>query len=119
SAIESRVEELTEQIESITATMQEHDMVSEETLEAYRELQRVAAEINSPELQEALRKLQEAMQNLDLNQLQESLGQFEFNEDLYRKRLERTLELFEKLRMQQGLDEAAKRAEELAKQQQR
>lgn len=115
--LEERVEALSEQVESVMQQMQENNLVSEQTLRQYQELQKVIEEINSPELQEALRQLQEAMQQLNLQQLQESLGKFEFNEQQYRERLERTLELFKKLRMQQNLDEASRRAEELAERQ--
>ncbi|HET6567511.1 MAG TPA: DUF4175 family protein [Rhodothermales bacterium] len=112
--LEERVESLSKQVESLTDQMQENNLVSDETLQKYRELQRVIDEINSPELQDALRQLQQAMQQLDLQQMQQSLGKFQFNEQQYQERLERTLELFKKLRMQQQLDEAAKRARALA-----
>jgi hypothetical protein len=115
--LNERVESLSEQVESVTQQMQENNLVSDQTLQQYQELQKVIEEINSPELQEALRELQQAMQQLNLQQLQESIGKFEFNEKQYQERLERTLELFKKLRMQQSLDEAARRAEELAERQ--
>lgn len=117
--VEEKVESLSEQIESITRSMEQNNLVDEQTLDMYRELQQVVNEISSPELQEALRQLQEAMQNLDLSKLQESLGNFEFNEQQYRQRLERTLDLFKKLRMQQNIEEAAHRLEELAQRQER
>lgn len=115
--MEQRVDQLGEQLQEMTQEMQTNDLVSSETLQMYEELQKVVEEINSPELREALERLQEAVQNLDLQQLQESLGDTEFNEQQYRQRLERTLELFKKIRVQQELDEAARRAEALAEQQ--
>lgn len=115
--MEEQVESLQQQVESMTSQMEEGSLVSEETVEMYQELQKVVEEISSPELQEALRQLQEAMENLDLGQMQEAIQNFEFNEDQYRQRLERTLELFQRLRVQQELEEAARRAEELARQQ--
>jgi hypothetical protein len=115
--LEERVDQLSRQMEDISRQMQENDLVSPETMEKYEELQRVADEIKTPELQDALKQLQEAMQQLDMRQMQESLQNFEFNEEQYRQRLERTLELFKKLRVQQELEEAARRAEDLAKRQ--
>ena len=53
--LEERVDDFAEQIESITDQMEENSLVNEETLEMYEELQRVAEEMNSPELMEALR----------------------------------------------------------------
>ena len=117
--MEQRVEELTSQIEKATARMEENDLVSEETLQKFEELQKVAEEINSPELMEAMKQLQEAMQNLNLQQMQQAIENFQFNEEQYQERLERTLELFKKLRVEQGLDEIARRMEELAREEER
>ncbi|ARA92449.1 hypothetical protein AWN76_004210 [Rhodothermaceae bacterium RA] len=117
--IEQRVEELSREMQRLSEQMEENDLVSPETLELYRELQKTVEEINSPELQEALQRLQEAMQNLDLPQMQQSLQDFEFNEEQYQQRLERALELFKRIRLQQNLEEAARRAEELARRQER
>ena len=113
--MEQSVEEVARQIEDATEEMQRNDLVSEETLEMYRELQEVAQEIASPELTEALRQLQQAMEQMDLGQMQESMERFEFNEEQYRERLDRTLELFRNLRVQKDLEEAARRAEDLAR----
>ncbi|HEX7072116.1 MAG TPA: DUF4175 family protein [Rhodothermales bacterium] len=115
--VEQRVEELGQHIEEMTQEMRTNDLVSEETVRMYDELRKVVDEINAPELREALKRLQEAVENLDLQSLQQSLGDVEFNEQQYRQRLERTLELFKKMRVHQELDEAARRAEELARMQ--
>ena len=117
--MEEQVHSLQQQVESMTSQMEEGGLVSEETLEMYRDLQKVVEEISSPELQEAMEQLREAMENLDLQQMQESIENFEFSEEQYKERLERTLELFKNLRVQQGLEEAARRAEELAKQEEK
>ncbi len=117
--MEQRVEDLASQIEEATARMEENNLVSEETLQKFEELQKVAEEINSPELMEALKQLQEAMQNLNLQQMQQAIENFQFNEEQYQERLERTLELFKKLRVEQGLEEISKRMEELAREEER
>ena len=117
--MEQRVEDLASQIEEATTRMEENDLVSEETLQKFEELQKVAEEIHSPELMEALKQLQEAMQNLNLQQMQQAIENFQFNEEQYQERLERTLELFKKLRVEQGLEEIARRMEELAREEER
>ncbi|MDZ4701173.1 MAG: DUF4175 family protein, partial [Rhodothermales bacterium] len=117
SAIEQRADELNQAFDEMIERMEENDLASERTLEMYQEMQKVIEEINSPELMEALSQLQEAMQELDLQQMQEALQEFEFNEEQYQERLERTLDLFKQLRVQQDLEEAARRAEDLAEQQ--
>jgi hypothetical protein len=116
--LEDRVEQSAEQMEEVLEQMRQNDLVSPETMRQYEELQRVLEEIQTPELMEALQKLQEAMQNLDLQQMMESMEEFEFNEEQFRERMERAMELFKKMQAAQKLDEAAKRAESLAEQEQ-
>ena len=115
--LESKVETLNESFEEMTQQMENNDLSSDETQQLYEEMQQVLEEINSPELMDALNQLQEAMQELNLQQMQESLNNFQHNEEQYQNRLERTLELFKQIRVQQDLDEVARRAEELAEQQ--
>jgi hypothetical protein len=106
-AVSRKMEELAQQ-------MQNNDMVSEQTMEMFEQLQEVVDEVRTPELMEALQNLQEAMQNLDMNQMQEALEQFEFSEEMYQERLERTLDLFKQFRVQQDMEEIEERAQELA-----
>ncbi|MBX2818849.1 MAG: hypothetical protein KTR29_04180 [Rhodothermaceae bacterium] len=119
SELESKVESLNESFEEMTQQMENNNLSSDETQQLYEEMQQVLEEINSPELMDALNQLQEAMQELNLQQMQESLNNFQINEDQYQNRLERSLELFKQIRVQQDLDEVARRAEELAEQQER
>ncbi len=115
--IEQRVDDLARRMEDATRQMEQNNLLSEETVEMYRELTRVVEEIKSPELMEALKQLQEAMEQLDLQQMQESLQEFEFNEDQYRQRLERSLELFKRARTIQQLEQAERMARDLAERQ--
>ena len=114
--LDQRIEDSAERMQEVLDQMREHDLVSEETRRKYEELQRVIEEIATPEMMEALQKLQEAMENLDLEQMMQAMEDFEFNEEQFRERLERALELFEKMQAAQKMDEAARRAEALAEQ---
>lgn len=115
-SMEKQAQEVNRQVEEMTRQMENENLVSEQTLQMYKELQKVVEEIDSPELQKALQKLQEAMENMDFESMQQALQNVEFNEQEYQQRLERTLELFEKLRTQQQLDEVAHRTNDLAEQ---
>lgn len=115
-SIQQQAQSLSEQMQNMLEQMERGDLVSQETLEMYEAMQQVMEELNSPELQEALEMLRQAMEEMDLQQMMESLEQVEFNEDDFRERLERAMELFERLRTAQELDEAAQRAEDLAEQ---
>ena len=114
-----QVEEISRQMSEITDDLSRNDLLSPETVQTYQELQRVIDEITSPELMDALRQLQEAMENLDLQQMQESMGEFEFNEEQYQQRLERTLKLFQRARAMQSIEQAERLARDIAEQQER
>ncbi len=113
-AQQQQMNEISEQMKDMVQEMSENNTVSPQTQQTFEELQKVMEEINSPEMMEALEKLQEAMQNMDLQKMQQAIENFEFNEEQYRKRMERTLEMLKRFRAEQSLEEAAKRAEELA-----
>ncbi len=115
--MEEQVNDLAEQVESMNRTAEQNNLLSEETLSLYQEMQQVIEEIDSPEFRQALQQLQESIANMNIAEVQEAIERFEFSETQYRQRLERTLELFKNLRAQQSLEEAARRAEELARQQ--
>lgn len=105
---------VSQKMEEIAQQMQNNDMVSEQTMEMFEQLQQVVEEVRTPELMEALQNLQQAIQNMDLNQMQDALEQFEFSEDMYQERLERTLDLFKQFRVQQDMEEIQERAQDLA-----
>lgn len=111
--LQNRVDELARNMAEAAEQMENHDLVSDELLDLFEELQNVTEEINSPELMEALQELQEALSELDPAAMQESLEKFDFNEEMFRERMERALELFKNFQVQQQLEEAARRAEDL------
>jgi len=112
-SIDQGVSDLARQVEEMTRQLQQNDLTSPETAKKFEELQRVIEEISSPELNDALRQMQEAMQNLDLRQMQEAMEDFEFNEEQYQQRLDRTLELFKRLKQTQKMEELSRRLGDL------
>ena len=59
------------------------------------------------------------MQNMDMNEMQDALEKFEFSEEMYQERLERTLDLFKKFRVDQDMEEIEERAKDLSETEQR
>ena len=114
-ALEERVDALEAAMDETAGDMQ--DLVSPETMQKFEELQQVMEEVNAPELMQAMEALQQAIDELNPAQMQEALEQVEFNEELFRERLERALELFKNFQVQQKLEEAADRAEDLSEDQ--
>lgn len=113
--IDKQVEDLNRKFEEIRKEINRNDMVSEDTRKAYEELQKIIDEINDPDLKKALEELQKAMGNLNQQQLREALKEFEFNEEVYRERLQRTIELFKALKLNSDLEKIATALEDLAR----
>jgi len=114
SEVEESIRQLNEQFEEIRREIENSNQVSDETRRAYQELQDLMDQLDDPELMKALEELQRAMQDLNMRDLEQAMENFEFNEQVYKERLERTLELFKTLKMNSDLDKLAAQYEDLA-----
>lgn len=114
--IEEQIEELRKDFEQLTRDMEEQDLMSEETIERYEELQQLMSEIDDPEIMRLLEEMQEIRSRMDQTELREQLDQIQFNEERYRERLERTLEMFKSLRLDADLDRMSRLLDDLAQQ---
>ncbi|WP_138430237.1 DUF4175 family protein [Fodinibius saliphilus] len=114
--IDKKVKDLNNKFEKIREEIENSQAMSPETLKAYDELQKLMKEINDPELQKALEKLQKSLGEMSPEQMRKALENYEFNEELYKQRINRTKELFKSLKLNSDLDKMAKSLEELAKQ---
>lgn len=114
--LEQRIEELNEKFDEIKDELSENNLLSDETMEAYEELQKLMEQIDDPAFREALEKLQEQMRTMSPEQLREAMKDVEFNEELYKERLERTIELFKQLKLISDLEKLAQSYEDLAEQ---
>lgn len=112
--IEESINKLNEQFEEIQREVEGSSQVSDETRNAYRELQDLLEQLDDPELLRALEELRRSMQELNMNDLERAMEEFEFNEQVYKERLERTLELFKTLKMNSDLDKLAAQYDDLS-----
>ena len=116
--LDKKIDDLNKQFEQLKKNYQKDNTLSQETLKKYKDLQKLIDEIKDPELMKALEKLQKSLQNMDINSLQQAMQKYQFNEKMYKERLERTLELFRSLKLDIGLDKTAKLLENLSKREQ-
>lgn len=114
--IKKKVDELNKKFEELKEELDENSLLSDETLEAYEELKQLMEEIDDPALKEALEQLQENMSSMTPEQLREAMQNVEFNEELYKERIERTIELFKQLKLNADLEKLAKSYEDMARQ---
>ncbi len=112
--IENTVQELSELFNEMRNDIEGNDQLSEQTKQSYRELQQLIEELDDPRLREAMEQLQEAIESLSPEQMENALDQMSFNEQLYKERIERTIELFKQLKMNSNLDRLANQYEDMA-----
>lgn len=111
------LESVQDRLDDMINRMEQNELLSLETLEKYRELQKLMEEMISPEMQEALRELQKSLEDLDPQKLREAMEKFSASQEEFLKSIERTLNLLKKLQIEQKLDEAVRRAQELLRRQ--
>lgn len=116
--IDKKVDELNKKFEEIRKEIDKNQAMSPETLKAYDELQKLMKEINDPELQKALEELRNSLGKMNPEQMRKALENYEFNEELYKERINRTMELFKSLKLNSDLEKMARSLDELAKQEQ-
>ena len=81
---------------------------------AYQELKELMKEIDDPAFREALEQLRENLQQMNPEQMRQALD-VEFNEERYKERIERSIELFKQLKLTSNLEKLARSYEALAK----
>ncbi len=112
--IDESVREMNQNFERLSEELSQNDRISEETRRAYQELQQLMQELDDPALREAMEELQRALESISQRELEQALENVAFNENLYRERIERTVELFKRLKMNSDLEKLATQYEDLA-----
>lgn len=110
-----KAEEISQKLAEMQNNLLQNNLLSEETLQKYNELQKILDEMTSDELKEAFKRLQETLQSLMRDNVQVSLEELKANEEYFKKSLERTINLLKRVQIEQKIDELLKRTEELTK----
>ncbi len=111
--LQKKLDNVQNKVSEMVQKMDQQQVLSKETMEKYLELQQMFEQMNSAELQQALKQMQQSMQNLNKEQLQQAMQKLTFSEDRFRQSIERTIELLKRIQIEQKIDEARKRAQEL------
>lgn len=112
------LEQVKENIQEMMDTLDKNDMLAQETLEKYQELQELLEKVASPELKEMMKKLQDALQKMDLQKMQDTLENFQLSQEEFIKNMEKTINLLKQLEAEQKLDEAIQLTEQMIEKQQ-
>jgi hypothetical protein len=115
--LQEKMEQAGNELQQMQEELQQNDLLSQETLEKYMELQKLMEEMSSDEMKQAMEKLRQMMEQMDRKNTQQAMEQMKLDEERFKKSVERTLNLLKRLQVEQKMDELVKRTEELTKKQ--
>lgn len=95
----------------------ENNLFDEQTLKKYEQLQQLIQEFMTPEMKEYLKKMQENLDKMDLRQFKQEIEKVKQQNEDFTKDLERTLELFNQLKVEQKIDQLINKIDALEKKQ--
>ena len=111
------LESLSKAITEITKQAEKHKLFSPELLNKFEELSNLLKNIIPNDMLQNMNELEEALNNLDMDSIKDSLNELTKNMDQVEKELDRYLEIFKQIEMEQKLDELKNRMQQLADQQ--
>lgn len=115
--VQNNLNNTQQKLDELMKELQKNSQVSKETLDKYMELQKLFQKIDSQELRDALKKLQEAMKNFNKDEMKEAMQNFKFDEENFKKSLEKTMELLNKILNEQKFGELTQKLDDITKKQ--
>jgi len=115
--LQEKMQSSSEQLKQMQNELQQNNLLSQETLEKYMELQKLMDEMTSDEFKKAMQKMQEALEKMNRNQTQDAMNQMKLDEERFKKSIERTMNLLKRIQIEQKMDEMIKRTENIEQKQ--
>jgi len=113
----SNFQKLNEKLNSLNNQSEKHDLFSEGISNKFKELQKLVEEIFPPEMFQNMDAMKEALEKLDVEEMISALENISNNMDNIEKELDRFLDIFQRIKAEQKVDEIRKRVEQLVKNQ--
>lgn len=115
--LQQKIELSTQQLRESQQQQQEFRQMDERMLEKQQQIQELFENVLSEEMKELYRQVQEMMEKLDKEQLQEQMKDMQLSQEDVEKELDRTLELFKRMEVEQKAEDLIEQMKELAKKQ--
>lgn len=115
--LEKNMEDVKNLNEQNNQQKEEYSTSENELMEKYNQLQELFEQVMSPEMKEMYKQLEELMEKLDKDEIMEKLEEMELSNEDIEAEMDRTLELFKQLELEQKVEEITEKLEELAKEQ--
>lgn len=115
--LQKTVEELQKENSKNNQEQNEYKKPDEQLAEKQAQLEKLFNELLSEEMKEKVRELQKLLENFDKEKTQEALDKMKLDNKDLEKQLDRQLELFKQLELEQKLKDTQTKLEDLAKKQ--
>lgn len=117
--LEKRIEEAKKSFEENQKNQQEFAQPSEEQLQKQEQLQKLFEEVMSEEMKDLMKQIEDMLQKLEKDQALEMMEDAQFNNKDMEKQLDRLLELFKQLEVEQKMQETMEDLQKLAEEQEK
>ena len=115
--LENNIESMRNERKQMQKKQENYLESNEKILEKQRQLEKMFDELMSDEMKEMYRKMEEMMQELDQEKLMEQLENMEMSAEELEKELDRNLEIFKQLEVEQEFERSMEKLKELAEKQ--
>lgn len=115
--LQKRVADIQKEQQDLQKTRNQFEKASEEMLRKQEQIQQIFENIMSEEMKSVMDQLQEQLEEIDKEQLKQALEELRQNDEDVSKELDRTLELFKQMELEQKLEQNIQKIQELAKKQ--
>jgi len=118
-ALQDKVDKIRKDMQKIVEKLDQNDVMSEEILQKYNKLQDLFNDLATPELLKSMQKLRNAIEKENVKQAEKALEDFKMNQESFLQEIERTMELFKQVQLEQQMERLVKQIEEMNQNQKR
>ena len=115
--LENKMENAKNLNEKNNQQKQENEQSSEKLMQKQKQLQELFEQVMSPEMKELYRQMEEMMEEMNKDDIMEQIEKMELSSEDVEAEMDRTLELFKQMELEQKVEEVTEKLEELAKEQ--
>lgn len=115
--LQQNIEKTTEQLRQSQLEQQEYRQNDERLLEKQRQVQELFENVLTEEMKELYRQVQEMLEKLNKEDLQQKMEDMKLSQEDMEKELDRSLEMFKQMEVEQKAEDIAEQLEQLAQQQ--
>jgi len=115
--LNNKLKSVSENMQKTMEKLKNNSLMSTEIAEKMAELQQLIREVATKQMKELMQKIQESMKKNDGRKLQQMIQNMNQTHEQFLQKLDRTLALFKKMKIEQKLEALVRKAEDLKKRQ--